>query len=276
MSSTDEIFESLGDRLKTLEKAEAGRFADRRYPLMCRLDGRSFHTFTRGLPRPYDQRLSDLMVDTTKYLVDKLGARLGYTQSDEISLYWDLNQADYLSEYIFKGKFQKIVSVSAGLATGYFNKELAKRIPEKADTLPVFDSRVWQVYTDKDVFLNFLWRQEDAVKNSISMLAQTYFSAKELHGVNSEQKKNLMIAKGRPWDDEPEFFKSGSFVTRVQRPVALDEKVLRQIPEEHRPTGPVMRSVVDVVSPGILKTITIEEWKSLVETRTTLSGTPAW
>ena len=124
------------------------------------------------------------------------------------------------------------------------------------------------------MFLNFLWRQEDAIKNSISMLAQTYFSASQLHGVNSETKKELMIAKGRPWDNEPEFFKSGSFVTRVSRPVELSEETLAKIPEQHRPTGPVMRSVVDVVSPGILKTITIEEWKALVETRTTLSGTP--
>ena len=162
--------------------------------MLCRLDGRSFHTFTKGLARPYDERLSGLMVDTTKYLVEKTGARLGYTQSDEITLFWDLKPEQYDTEYLFRGKFQKIASITAGLATAYFNRELAIRIPEKVDALPVFDSRGWQVYTDKDVFLNFLWRQEDAIKNSISMLAQTYFSAKQLHGINSGLKKQMMIA----------------------------------------------------------------------------------
>lgn len=228
--------DSLGDRLKAAEQAEAGRKCDPALPLMCRLDGKAFHTFTRGLARPYDKRLSDLMIDTTKYLVDKTDARLGYTQSDEISLYWynaDVGQGQQ-SEYMFDGKFQKLTSVLASMAGGYFCRELPKRIPEKADALPMFDARVWNVPV-RDVYLNFLWRQDDAIKNSISMAAQAQFSHKQLHGVGSEDKKMMLRDVGKPWEAEPQFFRMGTFVQRQTRMVELTEEQRQKIPEKHRP-----------------------------------------
>ena len=86
MSSTDKT--SLGDRMKSYESLSTSRKAFKGQPLVVRLDGKSFHTFTKGLARPFDQRLSSLMVETTKALVDRFQAKVGYTQSDEITLVW--------------------------------------------------------------------------------------------------------------------------------------------------------------------------------------------
>ena len=241
----------LGDRLKAVEQVEAGRKARADKPLMARLDGRAFHTFTKGLARPYDTRLSGLMIDTAKYLVDHTHAKLSFTQSDEITLHWT-NKADAQAEssYLFDGKFQKLASVLAGMASAYFTKELAVRIPEKAHLLGVFDCRVWNVSHVHDVYLNYLWRQDDAIKNSISMAAQAHFSHKQLHGVGSEAKKQMLRDIGKPWEDEPEFFKWGSFSKRVSFDTELTPEQLAKIPEQHRPTGLVTRHEVQVVDFG--------------------------
>lgn len=161
---------------------------------------------------------------------------LGYTQSDEISLYWynpDVGQG-HQSEYMFDGKFQKLTSVLASMAGGYFCRELPKRIPEKADALPMFDARVWNV-SRQDVFMNFLWRQDDAIKNSISMAAQAKFSHKQLHGVGSQEKKKMLRDVGAAWENEPRFFRMGTFVQRQTRMVELAEEQRQKIPEQHRP-----------------------------------------
>ena len=236
----------LGDRLKEQEGLQTKRKAPKSGALMARLDGRAFHTFTKGLARPYDVRLSGLMVDTAKYLVEQTHAKLGYTQSDEITLTWWLDPAKPENEYLFDGKFQKLTSVLAGMASAYFTKELVTRIPEKAHLLGVFDCRVWDVPDLQSVYDNFVWRQDDAIKNSISMAAQAHFSAKQLHGVGSEAKKSMLREFGKPWENEPVFFKSGSFVKRKSAMVYLTLDQLNKIPEAHRPTGPVLRTSVEV------------------------------
>lgn len=242
--------DTLGDRLKAQERVEAGRKADKRLPLICRLDGKAFHTFTRGLQRPYEARLSELMVDTTRYLVEHTHANVGYTQSDEITLIWIPKYEDSF-EYMYDGKFQKLTSILASMAAGYFNAHLATRLPEKSfeqtGTIAAFDARVWNVPNVDDAYLNLLWRQNDAIKNSISMAAQAHFSHKSLHGVGSEEKKKMLREIGKPWEDEPMFFKMGTFVGRRTSMVELSPEQLAKIPEKHRPTGPVQRtSVVDL------------------------------
>lgn len=257
----------LGDRLKEQEGLQTKRKAPRSGALMARLDGRAFHTFTKGLARPYDVRLSGLMVDTAKYLVEQTHAKLGYTQSDEITLTWWLDPAKPENEYLFDGKFQKLTSVLAGMASAYFTKELVTRIPEKAHLLGVFDCRVWDVPDLQSVYDNFVWRQDDAIKNSISMAAQAHFSAKQLHGVGSEAKKSMLREIGKPWENEPVFFKSGSFVKRKSAMVYLTLDQLNKIPEAHRPTGPVLRTSVEVDnSLGYIKgDFNLESFKAKVE-----------
>jgi tRNA(His) 5'-end guanylyltransferase len=244
--------DTLGDRLKQVEQVEAGRKGSNQLPLLARLDGKAFHTFTRGLKRPYDERLTKLMIDTTKYLVEKFNARLGYTQSDEISLYW-YNLPDSEAEYIFNCKYQKITSVLAGTASAFFTKNLSSYIPEKADNIAIFDCRAWNVDCVEDVYYNFLWRQDDAIKNSISMAAQAVFSHKQLDGIGSEEKKSWLRAQGKPWEDMPEFFKMGSWVKRVAEKRLLTLEELEKIPEKYRPTEPVIRTSTLVFYPGYIK-----------------------
>jgi len=245
--------DSLGDRLKQQEQVEAGRRANHGIPLMARLDGRAFHTFTRGLPRPYDVRLSTLMIDTARFLVEETHARLGYTQSDEISLVWWNDDPEAESSYLFDGKIQKMTSVLAGMASAYFTRCLPERIPEKANMLATFDCRVWNVPSKHEAFLNFLWRQDDAIKNSISMAAQAHFSHKRLHAVDSEAKKQLLRELGKPWENEPTFFKSGTFVRRELQLKPMTAEQLEKIPEKYRPTGPIMRSSVVNMDLGYIK-----------------------
>jgi tRNA(His) 5'-end guanylyltransferase len=138
--------DSLGDKLKEFEFREAGRTCLPGLPIIARLDGRAFHTFTKGLQRPYDQRLSDAMVATTCALIEETHASLGYTQSDEITLLWQ-NKYSETSEMLFSGRYQKLTSILASLASVEFFKQVIANIPEKKDRTPVFDCRVFQLPT---------------------------------------------------------------------------------------------------------------------------------
>ncbi len=244
-----------GDRLKTIGQAEAGRKADPSVPLMARLDGRSFSIFTRSLTRPFDMRLSLLMIDTCKHLVGEFNSAFGYTQSDEITLFWPVpaveKETGKPGQYLFDGKFQKLTSTLAAVATAYFVSELANRIPEKAGVLPSFDCRVWNL-SQEDAYASFVWRQDDAIKNSISMAAQAQFSHKLLNGKSSNEKKQMLREAGKPWESEPVFFQMGTFVRREARLVELTAEQLERIPELHRPNGPVQRSEVVALDLGYL------------------------
>jgi tRNA(His) 5'-end guanylyltransferase len=165
--------DALGDRMKSYEMAEAGRRATPLLPLLARLDGRNFSNFTRGLARPYDVRLSRLMVDNTAYLVAETGACCGYTQSDEITLCWYAPNPK--SQLFFDGRLQKVCSVLAGMCAVRFNLLLPAYLPEKAHiSMPVFDCRAWTVPTLDEGANAILWRERDAVKNSVSMAARQY------------------------------------------------------------------------------------------------------
>lgn len=250
----------MGDKLKLIEQMEAGRKADNLKPLMVRLDGKAFHTLTKGLIHPFDIRLSNLMIDTTAYLVTQTQALIGYTQSDEITLYYA--NSEETQSYIFNGKYQKLCSILAGMASAYFSRELPLRIPEKSDTLGIFDCRVWNVDTYELVYENFKWRQLDAIKNSISMAAQALFKHKELHGLNSNQKKKMLINVNKPWEDEPAFFKYGTFVFRKSVYMNLTPEQLKNIPENHHPTEPIKRVVIETISTFVL---TIEQFDNFTK-----------
>lgn len=213
--------DAFGDRIKAFEQVSAKETLDEDLPLCVRIDGKAFHTFTKGLKRPYDERLSQAMIETMNFLVEKTDARLGYTQSDEISLvYFKMaqNQQSY-----FGARVQKLVSVLASMSTAKFNEEMRKNIPEKADVFAYFDCRVWNVPSLQDAADVFIWRQEDAIKNAVSMAASAYYSHKFLHGKNSIEKKQLLADKGIMWDEFPEFFKSGTFAQRLHKEVALTD-----------------------------------------------------
>jgi tRNA(His) guanylyltransferase len=238
--------DTLGDRLKEYESLSTSRKAFRGQPFAVRLDGKAFHTFCRGLKRPYDERLSRLMTRVTEELVSEFGALVGYTQSDEITLGFYLPSGSQ-SEYPFGGRFQKIESLSAALATSIFTRLLPNFLPEKVGHVPLFDSRAFTVPNLQELYHVFLWRQQDATKNAISMAAQAYYSHGALMGKNGDEKQEMLFQKGVNFNDYPAFFKRGTFVQRTKKFVTLTPEQLEKIPEKHRPTEPVERSVIEEV-----------------------------
>jgi tRNA(His) 5'-end guanylyltransferase len=212
----------IAKRMKSYEKRENSYQFLPYLPVCARIDGRSFSKFTKGLTKPFDKRMSDSMIETTKMLVAETGALIGYTQSDEISLIWYKPKRD--SQIFFNGKYFKMVSNLASLSTIYFYKNILTKLPEKSELNPTFDCRVWQVPSCIEAVNYLIWRENDAIKNSVSMLARVYFSHKELLNVN----KNQMIAllndeKGVNWSDQPVFFRRGTFVKRVPRTIKTIE-----------------------------------------------------
>lgn len=200
-------------------------------PAMARIDGRCFSGFTRKLERPYDVRLSRLMIETTRFLVEETNACVGYTQSDEISLAW-LSTA-YGSQIFFDGKIQKMCSVLAGLATLEFNRLIPQHLPENYCGKAVFDCRVWNVPTVQEGANVFLWREIDATKNSVSMAARAYFSHNQLDGKGRADMQEMLWQQGVNWNDYPAFFKRGTYIQRrtVTRAFTVDE--IEKLPPKH-------------------------------------------
>lgn len=243
MSKMDER-DDFGDRMKSYEAVETSRRLDVHLPIYARIDGRAFSTFTRGMSRPFDQRMTFAMVETTKYIVGKTHARIGYTQSDEISLVW-LAETD-ASDVFFSGKIQKMVSVLASMAAAKF----ASVCPDAyRDRLPHFDARVFQLPSKTEAANAILWRAMDARKNAISMVAQSAFSHKQLFGKRQRDMLEMLAMEiGIDFESFPEEHKRGSFVRRETSKRELTADELSCIPEAHRPVGPIERSSVVTIS----------------------------
>lgn len=229
--------DSIGNRMKKFYENRSKTYLTCRTPVIIRIDGCHFHTFTKGFKRPFDSILIKTMQETTKNLCENIqGCKLGYTQSDEISLL--LTDYDNLTTYAWFGNsVQKICSVSAALATMYFNKNLMKIaeneiskdglncqseeyhylyniIVTKKDKA-YFDSRCFNI-PQSEICNYFIWRQQDCTKNSVSSLARKYFSDKELHCLNGSQKQDkLHEEKGVNWNDCSDVEKRGTCVIKV-------------------------------------------------------------
>lgn len=224
--------DNIGDRLKTYEAVETGRVLLPRLPVAARIDGRCFSAFTADLERPYDARLSRLMVATTTFLAREFNAALGYTQSDEITLLWGIPARD--QEPLFGGKVFKLTSILASAATAAFVRALPAAIPEKADQAPTFDCRVFALPSPEEAVNVVLWRELDATKNAVSTAARTMFSAKELHGKTGAEMQEMMFqAHGKNFNDYPAFFRRGTVVRRKYAVGTLTEEERAALPEKH-------------------------------------------
>jgi len=214
--------DDLGKRMKEQYEVRTRTFLPRRTYTIIRIDGKAFHTYTRGLGRPYDKGLADDMDATTEYLCHNIqGCIMGYVQSDEISLLL----TDFEKENTcacFDGQVQKIVSVAASMATSKFNqlriirwfKEnglSGKGIAIDIDNMNMaeFDARVFSIPDPIEVENYFVWRQKDAVRNSISMQAQSLYSHKQLEGKSSNEQQEMCFQKGVNWNDIEDRFKRG-------------------------------------------------------------------
>lgn len=225
--------DSLGDRMKVYEGLEADRRLMPLLPVMGRFDGKAFHTFCRGLKKPFDVRLHALMVEVTKFLVEETQALVGYTQSDEISLVWYSD--DYDRQMFFDGRASKMATVVTALATAKFTRLLPQYIPEKAHRMPVFDGRVWTVPNQTEAANTFLWREQDATRNSIVGLGRAYFSHAELHGKDTKQVQEMLFQQhGVNWAHCPVEQRRGTWVRKNQssRPFTAGE--VANLPPKHK------------------------------------------
>jgi tRNA(His) 5'-end guanylyltransferase len=229
--------DALGDRMKAYEAQETSRRFLPGLPIYARIDGRGFSKFTNGMKRPYDERMSAAMVETTKVLVEHTHATIGYVQSDEISLVWIPTENGH---GWFDGKTMKMASVLAGLTTAAFSQSILLEFSNLhglplLKKLPHFDARVISMPSEAEAANMLLWRNLDATKNAISMAASHYYSHKELHGRSGSEKQEMLFQKGQNFNDYPYFFKRGTWVRRVATERTLTAEELARIPENHRP-----------------------------------------
>lgn len=248
--------DEFGNRMKMYEGIEAQRVFIPRLPICVRIDGRAFHTFTRGMKRPYDEDMASAMIETMKFLVDQTNACIGYTQSDEISL---ILRDD--CDPLFGGRISKLTSVLASIATAKFNEVIHKAYPDKP--LAFFDCRCWQVPNRTEAANEILWREFDATKNSISMAARAYYSDRQLHGKNGSEKQDMLMEKGINWNDYPTFFKRGTYAQKKVVERQLTDEEWEKIPEKHRATLPryiaIKRNVIQVIDMPIFSKVTNRE-----------------
>ncbi|MFI6937687.1 tRNA(His) guanylyltransferase Thg1 family protein [Streptomyces sp. NPDC050418] len=198
---------ALGDRMKRYEAA-ARHVLPRRTYTVLRVDGRAFHSYLRGAEKPFDEGFMADMSAVAEALCQEIsGSVFAYTQSDEISvLITDF--ATHQTEPWFGGVVAKQLSISAAVATAVLNE----RRPGKR---ALFDARVFTIGDPVEVANYFLWRQRDAVRNSISMAAQAHFSHSRLHGVSVEGMQELLWSEaGVNWNDYPVGCKRGRVTRR--------------------------------------------------------------
>jgi tRNA(His) guanylyltransferase len=198
--------DAIGDRMKGQYENRTRFFLPRRTYTILRVDGKAFHSYCAKMERPYDTTFMTLMDRVAaKMLKELMGAEFAYVQSDEISILLT-DFAKTSTEAWFDGNIQKMASIGAAMATTYF---MAQRLWEG---LPMFDGRVFTIPDPVEVENYFVWRQQDAVRNSIQMLAQHHYSPKELHGKNCSVLQDMLHDKGDNWNDHPARFKRGGLV----------------------------------------------------------------
>ena len=224
------VHDDLGRRMKEYYEQIPKTKLMRRCSVIIRIDGKAFHSFTKGFKRPFDDVLIESMQETMKYLCENIqGCVLGYHQSDEISLVL-VDYQKLTSDAWFDYEVQKICSISASMATMIFNKIFEQNCIEYSQVVPntelgrevmdvyskavekgaMFDARCFNI--PKEEVTNYIyWRQLDATRNSIQMVGQANFSHKELHGKSCNQIQDmLMTQKGINWNDSPVYQKRGS------------------------------------------------------------------
>ena len=240
------VKDSLGDRMKEFYEFRAKTKLVRRMPVIIRLDGKAFHTFTRGFAKPFDKRMIEAMQETTLELCKSIqGCVFGYTQSDEITLILvDYNAIDVSAWYDYE--VQKMCSVAASMATLAFNRifhnkirnfvnehykvitdketygeelsnsvnELLKSYNRAIEMGAMFDARCFNVPIN-DVCNCVLWRQKDATRNSINSLGQSWFKHKELDGKNTNQVQDMLFEKyGINWNNLSTVEKRGTAIIK--------------------------------------------------------------
>ena len=243
------VHDDLGTRMKEFYEQVPKTRLVRRMPVAIRIDGKAFHTFTKGFHKPFDDILIKTMQETTKYLCENIqGCVLGYTQSDEITLIL-VDYQKLTSSAWFDYEVQKLCSISASMATMAFNKYFAKNVDDyrfdKWDGISkyekgteeyiktllkavekgvMFDARCFNIPKEEVTNLIY-WRQLDATRNSIQMVGQANFSHKELQNKSCNDIQDMLHEqKGINWNDYPTVYKRGTACIKNRKIIEyLDE-----------------------------------------------------
>lgn len=230
----------------------------RRTSVIIHIDGMHFHTFTKGLDKPFDEILVRSMQDTAKYLCENIqGCALAYTQSDEINLLLiDYQKLD--SQAWFDNRIQKLTSAAASLATLEFNRRFAERVrlmrtmvlhenhPDNSNEKTHETVKYLKKFgatkkgatfaacafnLPQDEVTNFFYRrQQDAIRNSIQMVGQANFSHTELQHKSCEDIKQMLRDKSeatggtiKPWEDYPMFLQRGTCIIKNEEVLDQDD-----------------------------------------------------
>ena len=272
--------DDLGIRMKENYENRSKTKLIRRMPVAIRIDGKAFHSFTRGFKRPFDDVLIKTMQETTKYLCENIqGCVFGYTQSDEITLILvDYSKLD--SQAWFDYEVQKLTSISASMATMAFNKFFRKNLIEENylfttefledgdfnpnykneellelwtvhsrafDRGAMFDSRCFNIPKEEVTNLIY-WRQLDASRNSIQMVGQANFSHKQLHGKSCNDIQDmLMLEKGINWNDFPIYQKRGTCI--VKNVVIVEKESDGLVSAKYKTNAPTESWIIDTEIP---------------------------
>ena len=246
------VRDDLGTRMKTFYENIPKTRLMRRVPVAIRLDGKAFHTFTRGFQKPFDFVLMDTMQQTMKYLCENIqGCVFGYTQSDEITLIL-VDYQKFTSDAWFDYEVQKLTSVSASMATMAFNKYFSENVVEynlthdplvkrreglldnyisAVERGAMFDARCFNIPKEEVTNLIY-WRQLDATRNSIQMVGQAHFSHDELQDKTCNMIQDMLMTKyGINWNDFTVPCKRGTACIKVAT------KVTENIKREPQPFG---------------------------------------
>ena len=252
--------DSLGDRMKQYEGIPKTSLM-RRNPVIIRIDGKAFHTFTRGFQRPFDDILIESMQETMKYLCENIeNVKCSYQQSDEISLLL-IDYGDDGTQAWFNKNLQKMCSIAASMATLAFNRAFDERVEQEYMSLEaeamfpsypdtgyikeweniykahekaflkgaMFDARCFSI-PKEEVCNYFLWRQNDCTRNSIQMVGQANFSHKELQNKScNEIQDMLMIEKNINWNDFETVKKRGSCCTKTGKHTVVNTQTGEQV-----------------------------------------------
>lgn len=198
---------SIGDRMKGYYEDRYRISLPRRTNTIIRVDGKCFHSLTKKLKKPFDEKFIEMMTNTAVTLCEETqNCKMGYVQSDEISI-WLTDYDDIKTDAWFAGNLQKMCSISAATATAAFTMNYG--------IWALFDSRVFIIPELEEVVNYFIWRQQDATRNSINMVAQSLCSHKSLQGKNINETQEMIFQAGQNWNDYPDHQKRGYAIIKT-------------------------------------------------------------
>ena len=225
----------FGDRIKGYEAECTSQKLDKSLPVYLRLDGRSFSKLTKPFQRPHDPKFAWAMLNTAKRLMAEFHADVCYTQSDEISLGWFPVAEE--SSPLFDYKVFKLTSVIASFGSVILFQNLIKlggMYAERAmKMVPHLDARVFNVPSNLELINAVVWREHDALKNNVQLLARYSIGHKVMQGLPNSEVKKKLLAAGIDFETLPEWRTRGNWLIRrgidIETPngKAIRRKVMR-------------------------------------------------